>query len=174
VYQEFSSDRQQVVDGPNLESTKQAFAESFVQRPEFLAKYDANTTAEAFVDALLRNVQQTSGIDLSGERADLIGAYNTGGGLSQSRSLVIRAVSENAVFRQAEYNSAFVLTEYFGYLRRDPDRGGYAFWLDVLNNREPGNYRGMVCAFITSVEYQRRFSPVVSRTNSHCGPVLTP
>ena len=170
VYQEFSSDRQQVIDGPNLEYTKQAFAESFVQRPEFLAKYDANTTAEAFVDALLRNVQQTSGLDLSGERAELIGAYNSGGGLSQSRSLVIRAVSDNAVFRQAEYNSAFVLTEYFGYLRRDPERAGYAFWLDVLNNREPGNYRGMVCAFITSVEYQRRFSPVVSRTNSHCGP----
>ncbi len=26
---------------------------------------------------------------------------------------------------------------------------------DLLNNREPGNYRGMICSFITSTEYQR-------------------
>jgi hypothetical protein len=58
--------------------------------------------------------------------------------------------------------------EYFGYLRRDPDQGGYDFWLNVLNNRVPGNYRSMVCAFVTSSEYQRRFSPVITRTNSEC------
>ena len=57
-------------------------------------------------------------------------------------------------FKQAEYNSAFVLMEYFGYLKRDPDQAGYDFWLNILNHREPGNYRGMVCAFITSDEYQ--------------------
>jgi hypothetical protein len=63
-----------------------------------------------------------------------------------------------------------VLTEYFGYLKRDPDEGGYQFWLDVLNNHVPGNYRAMVCAFITSAEYQQRFSSVVTHTNSECGP----
>ena len=26
-----------------------------------------------------------------------------------------------------------MLTEYFGYLRRDIDQGGYDFWVDVLN-----------------------------------------
>jgi len=61
-----------------------------------------------------------------------------------------------------------VLTEYFAYLQREPDSGGYAFWLDVLNNREPGNYRAMVCGFITSEEYQRRFSTIVSRSNRDC------
>ena len=58
--------------------------------------------------------------------------------------------------------------EYFGYLGRDPEREGYNFWLNVLDNREPGNYRGMVCAFLTSTEYQRRFSSVVTRTNAEC------
>ena len=57
---------------------------------------------------------------------------------------------------------------YFGYLPRDADEGGYEFWLDVLNNREPGNYRGMVCAFITSVEYQKRFSSVAAHSNREC------
>jgi hypothetical protein len=169
-YQEFSVDRVQLIDGPNLEAIKQAFAESFVQRPEFLAKYQAHATAESFVDALLRSVQQTSGVDLSSQRAELISRYNAGTSLSQSRSLALRSASESPEFRQGEYNPAFVLTEYFGYLRREPDRGGYAFWLDVLNNRVPGNYRSMVCAFITSAEYQRRFSSMVSGTNASCGP----
>ena len=58
--------------------------------------------------------------------------------------------------------------QYFGYLRRDVDQGGYDFWLDVVNNREPNNYRAMVCAFITSAEYQLRFGPEVTRTNQDC------
>jgi hypothetical protein len=29
----------------------------------------------------------------------------------------------------AQYNSSFVLIEYFGYLGRDPDQGGFDFWL---------------------------------------------
>ncbi len=58
--------------------------------------------------------------------------------------------------------------EYFGYLRRDPDEAGFNFWLDVLNNRTPGNFRSMVCAFITSREYQLRFSPVATRTDREC------
>src|SRR5688572_29189701 len=52
--------------------------------------------------------------------------------------------------------------------RRDPEPEGYAFWLDVLNNRETGNYRGMICSFITSTEYQRRFSSVVTHGNAEC------
>jgi hypothetical protein len=71
-------------------------------------------------------------------------------------------------FKDREYAPAFVLMQYFGYLRRDPDQGGYDFWLNVLNNREPNNYRGMVCSFITSAEYQNRFSSVVTHSNAEC------
>ena len=74
----------------------------------------------------------------------------------------------NAEFRQSQYNSAFVLMEYFGYLRRDADASGYQFWLNALNNA-PGNYRGMVCSFVTSAEYQQRFSLVVAHGNAECG-----
>jgi hypothetical protein len=77
-------------------------------------------------------------------------------------------VAENQALVAAEYNRAFVLMQYFGYLRRNPDEAGYRFWLNVLDNREPGNFRGMVCSFITSEEYQRRFSSVIAHTNSEC------
>ncbi|HKZ02488.1 MAG TPA: hypothetical protein VJ180_09630, partial [Pyrinomonadaceae bacterium] len=63
------------------------------------------------------------------------------------------------------------LTEYFGYLRRDPDLGGYDFWLDVVTNREPNNYQGLVCAFITSAEYQQRFGVTINRNDRECSDV---
>jgi hypothetical protein len=58
--------------------------------------------------------------------------------------LVVSEIADNARFKQVEFNAAFVLVEYFSYLRRDADAGGFEFWLTVLN-REPGNYRAMVC-----------------------------
>jgi hypothetical protein len=115
-------------------------------------------------------VQQATGIDQSSQRNSLISRYNTGTSQAQSRSFVLRDLTESAAVRNATYNAAFVLTEYFGYLRRNPDQDGYTFWLNVLNTGDPGNYRGMVCSFITSTEYQRRFSSIVSHSNSECGP----
>jgi hypothetical protein len=99
------------------------------------------------------------------ERQQQIDAMNQG----RTRAEVLRAVTELPAFKNREFNPSFVLMQYFGYLRRDPDVGGYLFWVDILNNRQPNNYRSMVCAFLTSAEYQLRFAPVVSRTDAECG-----
>jgi hypothetical protein len=165
AYTEYATDRQQVVGGDTLDTEKSVFAQSFVQRAEFTTKYQNAMTAETFVDALIQSVQ-AQGVDLSSERTNLIGSYNSGADLIQARAAVVRTMADNAAFKQAQYNQAFVLTEYFGYLRRDPEAGGYTFWVGVLNS--DGNYRGMVCSFITSTEYQNRFSQVVTRSNGDC------
>ena len=52
------------------------------------------------------------------------------------------------------WSAPTLITELLG---RYPDLDGYDFWLNILNNAEPNNYRAMVCAFITSAEYQHRF-----------------
>jgi hypothetical protein len=59
----------------------------------------------------------------------------------------------------AKRNEMFVMMEYFGYLRRDPDASGYAFWLKKLNDFS-GNFEQaeMVRAFIVSREYRSRFA----------------
>ena len=88
--------------------------------------------------------------------------------MDESRALVLQDVTENAAFSNAVHNPSFVLMEYFGYLRRDRDRDGYEFWLGVLNTRDAGNYRGMVCSFTTSTEYQRRFGSQITRSNADC------
>ncbi|HXD32642.1 MAG TPA: PQQ-dependent sugar dehydrogenase [Pyrinomonadaceae bacterium] len=168
TFNEYSSDKPMVVGGPNLEAQKQAFAENFVQRGEFVTRYQASTTADTFVDAMLANVLQSTGVDLNSQRSSLISRYNAGTSMAQSRSFVARDLTESTAVRNATYNAAFVLTEYFGYLRRNPDQAGYDFWLNILNTGDPGNYRGMVCSFITSTEYQRRFSVIVSHNNTEC------
>jgi hypothetical protein len=69
----------------------------------------------------------------------------------------------------AEKNRAFVLAQYFGYLRRNPDgvdfRGepdpnflGYNFWLTKLEQFGGDFIRAeMVKAFLFSIEYRQRF-----------------
>jgi hypothetical protein len=169
TYAEFSVDRQQVAGGADLGVRRAAFADAFVQRAEFMQRHANETTAEAFVVSLIDGVRQNAGVDLSNQHDALIQKYNAGGNVNQSRSAVLQALADDSTYRTALYNPSFVLIEYFGFLRRESDRAGYDFWLNVLNDRLPGNYRSMVCAFITSTEYQRRFSTVVTHGNGECG-----
>ena len=134
----------------------------------YLNKYPATQAGGQFVDALIANVLQASGVNLSASRDSLLAEYNGQPNQNAARARVVRLVSDASAFQTAEYNKAFVLMQYFGYLRRDIDQGGYDFWLDVVTNRQPGNYRGMVCAFATSAEYQYRFGTILTRSNADC------
>jgi hypothetical protein len=81
-----------------------------------------------------------------------------------ARGRALQQVVENATFQQQEFNRAFVLMQYFGYLRRsandtpDANHTGYDFWLTKLNQFN-GNFVAaeMVKAFIASNEYRNRF-----------------
>jgi hypothetical protein len=177
-FTEFTSDRSQVVGGSTLEANKQAFADEWVQRPAFVAAYPTIMSNTEVVNKLFDSAGLTASI-YDPQRQQEILAMNSG----RSRALVLRDVIEVPDFKNipdpnspryselkqiSQYNPAFVLMQYFGYLHRDIDPG-YDFWLDVVNNREPNNYRGMVCSFITSTEYQLRFGSVVTRSNADCG-----
>jgi hypothetical protein len=101
--------------------------------------------------------------------AELTTVVNFFGGAANSsnttaRAQALRQVAEHTGLYNAEYNRAFVLAEYFGYLRRNPndapdsDYTGYDFWLTKLNQFN-GNYINaeMVKAFLSSIEYRKRF-----------------
>jgi len=78
---------------------------------------------------------------------------------------------DNHLFLDEEYNRAFVATQYFGYLRRDADIGGFLFWLGQVNSaplRDTLRQHAMVCSFLTAEEYQERFSSVVTHSNGDC------
>ena len=140
----------------HLEANKQACLEEWVNRTEFKTLYDGKSDAE-FVDTLFANAGV---VDLAA-RNNLISGLQGG---TETRSSVLRKVAEHQSFSQKEFNSAFVLMQYFGYLRRNPDDDpdfnldGFNFWLTKLNQHN-GNFINaeMVKAFISSIEYRQRF-----------------
>jgi hypothetical protein len=83
-----------------------------------------------------------------------------------SRGIVFRHILDDEDFARGEFNRAFVLMEYFGHLRRNPNASpepgrnfnGYDFWLSKLDEFD-GNFvqAEMVKAFIASDEYRQRF-----------------
>jgi hypothetical protein len=168
-FNEFLSDTQKiglgVVVGANgweqtLENNKQAFASEFVQRTRFTTAFPSSMTAAQFVDQLNTN----AGNPLSQtERNQLLQDLSTS---AKTRAQVLRAVAEDQDLNNAEFNRAFVLMQFFGYLRRNPndlpdtDHTGYDFWLTKLNQFN-GNFvnADMVKAFINSSEYRQRFGP---------------
>jgi CSLREA domain-containing protein len=161
-YAEFMPDTaevaQGVVVGPTdwagrLAANKDAFVNAWVQRAEFRAAYDGLTNS-AFVDTLIAR----AGVGFNGGdevRAALVSGLNNG---TLTRAAALRQVVENEGFVAAKSNKMFVMMEYFGYLRRDPDDSGYQFWLKKLNDFN-GNFEQaeMVKAFIVSGEYRNRF-----------------
>jgi hypothetical protein len=94
-------------------------------------------------------------------RNSLVAGLNAG---TETRATVLRKVAEAEELSLRESNRAFVLMQYFGYLRRNPndapdaDFSGYTFWLNKLNFFN-GDFRAaeMVKAFISSSEYRKRF-----------------
>ena len=136
-----------------LESNKQLYFNELVGRAAFRARYDPMNNSQ-FVDTLIGNTAQT----LLADRQILINALNNG---TETRATVLRKFAENPYFKGRQFNSVFVLMEYFGYLRRDPDPAGFDFWLRKLNSFN-GNFveAEMVKAFIGSSEYSGRFSDV--------------
>lgn len=164
-YAQFMADRAQLTGGPALPASTADFAARFVQRPAFLAVYPATQPNAQFVNTLFDNAGLVAS-EFSAVRQAELDAMNTQG---RTRAQVLLNVANLNAFRQREYNPAFVLMQYFGYLRRDPDQTGYDFWLQILN-QQPANANGMVCAFLTSAEYQQRFSSVTPRSNAECGP----
>ncbi|MET0622696.1 MAG: CSLREA domain-containing protein [Pyrinomonadaceae bacterium] len=155
-----------------LAQNKQAFAREWVERPEVLAELPAGMTAAQFVDKLFA----TSGVTpTTPERDAALAAFGAGG--AEGRAAAMGSVADSGSVYNKQYNPAFVLMQYVGYLRRNPndapdsDYTGFDFWLAKMNSfsapgedvRDPLTAQRriqraeMVRAFIVSDEYRRRF-----------------
>jgi hypothetical protein len=166
-FQEFIQDTQTIGSGvvvlnvgweQKLEANTVAFLNNFVARAEFQTNFPAQLTAAQYVDKLNT---MTGGALSQAERDALVNGLSAG---QETRATVLRKVAEDADFSTAEFNRAFVLMQYFGYLRRNPNDApdlnflGYDFWLGKLN-QFGGDFRRaeMVKAFTNSTEYRDRF-----------------
>ena len=158
-----------VIVGPNtgwqavLEANKVAYFNGFVTRPAFTSAYPTSQTPAQYVDALFVKTGITpSTADRNAAIAEFGGAGNTTDNAARARAL--RKVAENTTFAAAEKNRVFVLMQYFGYLRRDPNGGqdtdhtGYEYWLQKLNSFNGDFHQAeMVRSFLVATEYIDRF-----------------
>jgi hypothetical protein len=160
LFAEFIPDAQNVARGvivgqsnwrELLTTNKQAFVEAWVQRPAFISAY-GSLANDKYVDALISHTGVSFG---QSERDALVSSLSSG---ALTRAAVLQRIVEDERFVRAKSNETFVMMEYFGYLRRDPDESGYQFWLNKLNQFN-GNFvqAEMVKAFIVSSEYRQRF-----------------
>lgn len=167
-YREFLHDTQEIGNGVvvgeegwqiKLKENTDAFVKSFVARRETELFYPADMTAAEYVDTLNANA---GGVLSPGERDALVAGMIDG---TETRATVLLRVAENPDFSRAQTNRAFVMMQYYGYLRRNVDAApdtnydGYAFWLSKLDEFG-GDFRSadMVKAFLTSTEYRERFA----------------
>jgi hypothetical protein len=148
----FLMDAQAFGQGGDLNQRARAFATVLINRPEFKQLYDARSNAQ-YVDALIANTHIPPD---SAERIALISGLAAG---TETRASVLLRVSQNDSLYRQEFNRAFVLMQYFGYLHRDPEQAGFDFWVRILDQMggETG-HSNMVEAFIKSLEYRDRFN----------------
>lgn len=173
-FSEFIPDVKQIGNGvivnqgqwqQQLEANKVSFSQAFVQRSRFTdpSAYPTSMLPAAFVTKLANNA------GVPANDPDRTTAINRFAGATDTsnvtaRGQALRDIAENGTVAQQETNRAFVLMQYFGYMRRDPNGGqdtdytGYDFWLTKLNQFN-GNFINaeMVKAFIESSEYRTRF-----------------
>jgi hypothetical protein len=181
-YREFLRDEQEIGRGvivgqgnwaQQLSDNTLNFARAWVQRPEVLVVLpDTGAIPDQYVDKLFANSEVTP---TAAERSAAVTAFGAGGTDGRARAL-LSVTGSGSVFNK-QYNPAFVLMQYLGYLRRNPndapdsDYTGFDFWLGKLNSfSAPGEdmrdqatserrilRAQMVTAFISSAEYRQRF-----------------
>ena len=152
-YAEFMPDLAKVsgfLTDAQLETNKVAFVQEFISRSEFQNKYGALTDPTQYVDALL----QSCGLPNHPSRITWINGLTN---QTMNRAQVLRALAESSEVYTKFYNTAFVVMQYFGYLRRDPDIL-YLEWIKIMD-QNGGDYRAMISGFMNSPEYFLRFGP---------------
>ncbi len=125
-----------------LDANKAAYVNQIVTSPAFLLAYPTSQTAAQYVDALF-GATGAGVTPTTAERNAAIAAFGVGD--TAGRAAALQSVADSNSVRTAEFNAAFVLMEYYGYLRRNPtdapdgNDNGYQFWLTKLNSFG-GNY----------------------------------
>ena len=153
-----------VVNSPGwqekLETNTVNFLNTWVNRAEFRTRFPETLSPTEYVNRLFESAEV---VPTAEQRSALIAGLTSG---AETRASVLRKVAESEAMYRQEYNRAFVLMQYFGYLRRNPDDApeptrdfaGYNFWLGKLNNHG-GDFVSaeMVRSFLISGEYRQRF-----------------
>jgi Calx-beta domain len=170
-YSEFVTDLASLVGQTPTEvfARRAAFANNFVQRPEFasiaaLPNSSYVMTLMAGTNGQNYNLTSITTPDPASPDGttkvtlttnDLINGLNAN---TLTRAQVLRAIVQSDEIINIEAVSTFVASQYYGYLRRTPEPAGFNSWVNYLT-AHPTDFRTMVNGFMNSIEYRLRFGP---------------
>jgi endonuclease G len=146
---------------------KDAYLLDFMAKAEFKALYDQYltpdhlhardaTNAAAFVDALCNKAGITPASKAS-LTANLQNGTRDPAHTLEDFILTAEINGDGTKF----YDRARIVMQYFGFLRRDPDTGGFNFWWNrvaTVGSPQYHDYRELVDNFLRSDEYNFRFA----------------
>jgi arabinofuranosyltransferase len=170
-FAEFTQDRKQLEayhvndwrDPDDVIPVQRSFVDNWIRRDAFRLAYPDSLSAEEFVNRLFDTARLQPFTEARKRQIDALRA-------GTSRAEVLREVVEMDEFKTRENDRAQILLQFLLQLRRDVDYkdARYKPWLDKLENGESINVRHVVCLFLTSEEYQRRFGSAVTHNNAEC------
>ena len=146
------------------QQNKAAYLSDFTNKNEFKALYGqylssngaTATDASGFVNALCNKAGITPAT-----KQDLIDKLANGTRTPAQTVEAFILTPEMSGIGTKFYDRGFITMQYFGYLRRDPEQGGFDFWVGQLmgpNAPHKQDYRFMVGGFLQSDEYHFRFA----------------
>jgi uncharacterized repeat protein (TIGR01451 family) len=151
LYSEFIPDMAKAsgfLSDQDLEANKLAYIAEFMNRQEFKNLYDSTlNNPTAYVDKLL----STAGLPNHPKRAEWIAGLTNN---TLTRAQVLRQFIESSEVFSKYYNESFIVMNYFGFLRRNPD-AAYQEWIRIFN--QSNDDRVIINGFINSQEYRFRF-----------------
>jgi uncharacterized delta-60 repeat protein len=153
LYNQFMPDFAKVsgfLTAQQLEANKVAFVNEFMTRTDYVNQYGTLNDPTVYVTALL----QTVGLPNHPSKQTWIAGLS-GSSPTLTKAQVLRSLAESGEVYQKYYNEAFVIMQYFGYLRRSAD-ASYVHWIETMNSTG-GDYRVMINGFVNSAEYRQRF-----------------
>ncbi|HUQ31150.1 MAG TPA: tandem-95 repeat protein, partial [Pyrinomonadaceae bacterium] len=151
LYSEFIPDTAKVsgfLSTSDLEANKVAYIAEFMNRPEFKNLYDVTlNNPAAYVDKLLA----TAVLPNHPRRAEWINGLTNN---TLTRAQVLRQFVESTEVFTKYVNEAFIVMNYFGFLRRNPD-AAFQAWIQIFN--KSNDDKGIINGFVNSAEYRHRF-----------------
>jgi hypothetical protein len=131
--------------------SREHIVQFFLDSGEFKSRFGSNLTNGQFVERMYANVLLRSP-DAGGFNY-WVGQLNSG---QMTRAQVGSAFLDSAEFQNlgVSQNRVEVSLLYFDMLRRDPDAGGFSYWVGAVNSGQP--LASIIEGFLNSAEYHSR------------------
>ena len=132
--------------------SREQIVQAFLDSGEFQSRFGSNLTNGQFVERMYNNILLRSS-DPGGFNA-WVGALNNG---QLTKAQMALSFLDSGEFQGLflSQNRVDISLLYFDMLQRDPDAGGFSYWVEVLSSGVP--LTAVIDGFLNSPEYQAGF-----------------